>query len=511
MQTIRNRENQIVLAMRVLGALTVLSLLLGVSTTSLAQVADEREIKPNILLVVVDDLGYGELGCQGNKQIPTPNIDSIAERGIRFTNAYVSAPVCSPSRAGFLTGRYQTRFGHEFNAIGPQNREKGVGLPLSQKTLAELLKSEGYVTGLIGKWHLGASNGYRALNRGFDEFYGFLHEGHSYVPPQHPGVISWFRVSSLPARSGTRLRKGNYVFSSHMGYTEPAYDENNPIQRGWEPVAEPQYLTDALAREAVAFIERHASRPFFLYVSFNAPHSPMQAPVKYIQKFESIPDIHRRIFAGMVAALDDAMGRLLETLRRHGLEKNTFIILFSDNGGPTKELTSSNAPLRGGKGDLYEGGIRIPFLLQWQAELPCGIVYDPPIISLDAVPTALAAAGAGERVPENLDGVNLLPYLTGNSDKAPHESLFWRYGPKIALRSGRWKLVHNPSRGRPSTFELYDLSTDISETTDLAAKRPEILKRLKKELESYNRQMVNPLWRSKGSARRKNWPLDLIE
>jgi len=473
--------------------------------------AQPKPRKPNIVLIVVDDLGYGELSCQGNPQVPTPNIDSIAAGGVRFTNGYVSAPVCSPSRAGFMTGRYQTRFGHEFNAIGVQNREEDIGLPLQEKTLADLLKREGYATGLVGKWHLGASRAYQPLRRGFDEFYGFLHEGHFYVPPPYRGVMTWFRVSSLPEEAGERLIRGNYVFSTHMGNTEPPYDRENPILRGFQPVDESKYLTDAWAREAVAFIGRHATEPFFLYLAYNAPHSPMQATLAWMEKFQSIADIHRRIFAGMVGNLDASIGKVLEALRRHRLEDDTLVILFSDNGGPTRELTSSNAPLRAGKGHVYEGGIRIPFLIKWKGRLPAGKVYERPVISLDVAPTALAAAGAGERLPDNLDGVDLLPYLTGKNSGAPHRTLFWRYGNRVALREGDWKLVREPRRGQKTApFELYNLAADIGEGRDLAAAHPEIVKRLAAELERYNRQMAAPLWRGRGSGARKNWPLELV-
>ncbi len=465
--------------------------------------------KPNVLLVVVDDLGYGELGRRGNPEIPTPHIDSLARNGVRFTNGYVSAPVCSPSRAGFLTGRYQTRFGHEHNAIGRQNLEEGIGLPESEKTIAELLRAEGYATGLIGKWHLGATRPYHPLNRGFGEFYGFLHEGHFYAPPPYAGLVSWFRVSSLPGGATGRMRKGNYIFSTHMGHTEPPYDEQNPICRGWEEVEETEYLTDALAREAAAFIDRHGAEPFFLYLAYNAPHSPLQARLEYVEKFSSIPDLQRRIFAAMVANLDDSFGRVLDALRRHGLEEETLIIFFSDNGGPTRELTSSNAPLRGGKGQVYEGGIRVPFLLQWKGAIAGGRVFDEPVISLDVVPTALAAAGA--RPPESLDGVNLLPYLQGRKQGAPHASLFWRYGNRVALRAGGWKLVRNPAARGDARYELYNLDKDPGERQDQSRRRPGTVERLRREIERYNAEMVEPLWRSRGSGAKENWPLELIE
>lgn len=426
---------------------------------------------PNIILILVDDLGYGELGCQGNAQIPTPHIDSIAANGVRFTNGYVSSPYCCPSRAGLMTGRYQTRFGHELNAVGRTNLNPSVGLPPSEITLATMLQEAGYATGLIGKWHLGATDAYHPTRRGFDEFYGFEHEGHFYVPPPYEGVVS------------------------HLREKEPPYDENNPILRGTDPVEEREYFTDALTREATAFIDRHRDEPFFLYLSYNAIHSPMQASQADYDRFAEIEDEHRRVFAAMLWALDRGVGQVLEKVQEHELTDNTLIIFLSDNGGPTAELTSSNAPLRGGKGQLWEGGIRVPFLMQWPGTLPAGTVVDAPVISLDIVPTAVAAASA--TLPEDrvMDGANLLPYLTGKSAEPPHEVLFWRYGPHIALRKGDWKLVRQGQRfNMPGEFQLFNLAEDIGEETDLSGSHPDIVESLMTKLNQLNAQMVEPRW-----------------
>jgi len=322
------------------------SLILGASSLSLGAP------KPNIVLFIADDLGYGELGCQGNNQIPTPHIDSIAENGIRFTQGYVTAPFCSASRAGLFTGRYQTRFGYEFNPIGHHNEDPGAGLPPSEKTLPEHLLEAGYVSALIGKWHLGGTARYHPQRHGFDEFFGFLHEGHYFKPLPYEGLTTMLRRKVLPGGGSGRWvsHDGRTIYSTHMGHTEPDYDANNPIYRAGQPVDEPAHLTDAFTREANAFLRRNHDRPFFLCLSYNAVHSPLQGADAYLKRFSHIDDIHRRIFAAMLAHLDDGIGSVLDQLRVLELEENTLVVFLSDNGGPTRELTSSNGILREGKG-----------------------------------------------------------------------------------------------------------------------------------------------------------------
>ena len=311
--------------------------------------------KPNVIVILADDMGYADVGVNGCKDIPTPHIDSLAKNGLRCTNGYVSHPYCSPTRAGLLTGRYQQRFGHEFNPGPPTDRTPGIGLPLTETTLADRLKAAGYKTGLVGKWHLGhTDDAFHPLNRGFDEFFGFLGGSHSYL------------------RSGT-------------GHTA--------IYRGKQEVQEKEYLTDAFAREGVAFIEKHKAEPFFLYWAFNAVHGPMEAAEKYRARFPAIQEPKRRTYAAMLAALDDGIGRGLARLKEAGIEDDTLIFFLSDNGGPEAVNASDNGPFNGVKGTAYEGGIRVPFLVQWKGKLPAGKVYDQPVIGLDISPTALAAAG----------------------------------------------------------------------------------------------------------------------
>jgi arylsulfatase A-like enzyme len=466
--------------------------LLTATTAVFASAAEQ----PNIILLFADDLGYGELSCQGNPDIPTPHIDSIAKNGVRFTDGYVAGPNCSPSRAGLLTGRIPTRFGYEFNPTGPLNEQPGFGLPVKEITMAETLQNSGYTTGLIGKWHQGGTADYHPFRHGFDEFFGFLHEGHYFVPPPYNGVTTMLRRKTLPSGfTGRWVGNKGLIYTDHMRGNEPDYDADNPITRGGQPVVETEYLTDALTREAVDFIDRHDDKPFFLYLAYNAVHSPLQGADAYMEKFSHIEDIHRRIFAAMLSNLDDSVGTVMKQLQNSGLEENTIVFFLSDNGGPTRELTSSNLPLRGGKGTLYEGGVRIPFMMQWKGTIPPGQIYRKPVCSFDIYATA-AANGEGVTAPKQVEGVDLIPFLTGKNAGTPHETLFWRQGGKSGLRHGDWKAVRMGGRKTPgrADWELYDLAKDLSEETNLATSNPERLAELVAIWEKMNGEMSDPLF-----------------
>ena len=478
--------------------IVIATLLLIAATCTRATFAQTEY--PNIVILLADDLGYGELGCQGNPEIATPNIDSIAEAGVRFTDGYVTAPFCAASRAGMMTGRYQTRFGFELNPIGAVNEEPGIGLPAREVTLAELLQNRGYVTALHGKWHLGGSAHFHPFRHGFDEFFGFMHEGHYFVPPPYRDVTTMLRRRTLPRGGKGRWtsRNGQLIYTTHMGNNEPDYDADNPIYRGGQPVEEHEYLTDALTREAVDFIQRSQEQPFFLYLAYNAVHSPLQAKKSDLERHKSIDDVHRRIFAAMLSNLDRSVGEVLKTIDDCNLEKKTLVVFLSDNGGPTRELTSSNKPLRGEKGQIYEGGLRIPFLMKWPGVIPSGSVYRQPIISLDLFATADALTMGEEDRQSSIDGVNLIPFLKEpKSGKRPHESLFWRVGDRAALRMGDWKIARQPVRrrqGASRAWELFDLANDISEKSDLADQNPEKKDELVREWNRLNKQMVDRLW-----------------
>ena len=408
----------------------------------LAGISSANEVRPNIVVILADDLGYADLGCQGCKDIPTPHIDSIAENGVRLTDGYATHPVCAPSRAGLMSGMYQHRLGFERN---------GDDLPRNIPTLAETLKTSGYATGMVGKWHLGSGEGLRPHERGFEYYYGFVGGARSYYPDS-------------PER-------------------------NDPIVRNGVPVTDEQdYLTDAFGRESADFIELNQEGPFFLYLSFNAVHNPLEATSHYEKRFPDITDPKRKTYAGMLAAMDDAVGRVLVKLREHKLEGSTLVFFYSDNGGPTKETTSRNDPLRGGKAQMFEGGIRIPFLIQWKEKLPAGKVYTKPVMAFDIYATALAAAGIPAPTDKPLDGVDLLPFLLGDKSGVPHESLFWRGSRQNAARVGDWKLVSPP--GTRSSDMLFNLADDIGEQKDLAAKQPEKLKVLQAAYEVWDKHMM---------------------
>ena len=463
----------------------------GIAALTLAGVSATAEQRPNVIFIVVDDLGYGELGCYGGTDIPTPHLDSLAASGVRFTSGYVTAPFCAASRAALMTGRYQTRFGFEFNPIGAKNAAPGIGLPVAEKTVADRLRDAGYATGLVGKWHLGGTEPFHPQRRGFDEFFGFLHEGHYYVTPPWQGVTTWLRRKKLPDGGQGRWTSpdGRTVWSTHLGSNEPEYDTGNPLLRSSQSVDEKANLTDAFTREACDFIGRHRSQPFFLYLAYNAVHSPMQGTDEYMKKFSHIEDIQRRIFAAMLAHLDDSVGKVLAELRESGVEENTLVVFLGDNGGPTEELTSSNAPLRGGKGDLWDGGIRVPFIVSWKNHITAGRIVNASVVSIDATATALELADAGSG-QKRLDGINLMPLLAGKMTEVPERTLFWRVGQKNALRSGNWKLIRDGKE-----WQLYDLAHDIGETTNLTAKEPARVQQLTSLWDKWNTEQLEPLWR----------------
>ena len=478
--------------MRSLGLIPALLLGLGCAVPA----GEEPGSPPNIVLIVADDLGYNDLGSFGSDVIRTPNIDALAAGGVRAVDGYVSAAVCSPSRAGLYTGRYQSRFGYEFNTSG---RDTVVGLPTDQRTLADMLRDAGYATGLIGKWHLGKSEEHHPLNRGFDEYYGVLAGGTSYIDSRRPGVQSWPAANAPTGRSSA-----------------------NAIFDGFEQVEVEEYLTDVFAERAVDFVRRHRNDPFFLMLTPNSPHTPLQATAEYAERYQHLEPEGRRIFAAMVSSVDDYVGDVVAELRSHDLLENTLVVFTSDNGC-VKYLSQdvcSNDPLRGSKRFHLEGGIRVPLIFHWPQGLPAGTTYEHPIISLDLYSTFAAAAGASEAAQ---DSVNLLPHLRGETEDPPHEFLFWRSKPNVAARWGNWKLwrvnktdlteEHLTVGGRRlpqvefggdspmgQLTVLYDLAADIGEGKNVALEHPEVVQRIEAEIAAWTSELADPMWLSNRST-----------
>ena len=452
--------------------------------------AEPADAKPNVLILLSDDQGWGDLGAQGAKDVATPNLDAIARAGVRFSDGYVAGPVCSVSRAGLITGRAPTRFGFEYNHdladLAP------FGLPATEKTAAELFRAAGYDTGHIGKWHIGniRDPAQRAEGRGFGESLWFV--GQNKLAPiffyRHGGQAT----GTEPDNAGARRMAGKLF-------------PDEPAKRAELRQAGAGYVDTAMAQEASGFIERHAERPWFLYVGFLSPHTPLAFPPGTEEKFSGIQPPNRQKCAAMLGELDRCVGTLLETLRKTGQLERTLIFFVSDNGG-VRGNASSNGPLRAMKGTLFEGGIRVPFLMQWPGGgIPAGRVVDAPVSALDILPTALAAAGVKPEAAPAFDGVDLLPYLRGETKEPPHQALCWRYGKQMAVRQGNWKLVRSAEKD-PNVpgadvaeeslppLRLHDLSADIGEQRDLSADQPEKVAELQALWDAWDRDNVAALW-----------------
>lgn len=410
--------------------------------------------RPNVLIIVSDDQGYADAGFQGSKDVATPHLDALAKSGVRCTSGYVSHSFCSPTRAGLLTGRYQQRFGHENNPVYDPLDEKE-GLPLSERLLPEFMKDAGYATGWVGKWHLGASPAHTPWKRGFDETFGFIGGGHRFA--------GW-----LP---------------NERQYTLPL------VRNGESLPDAPAHLTATFGAEASAFIRRHTEKPWMLYLALNAPHTPHEPTAERLEKFARFENPARRKYLAQVSLMDDAIGGVLASLAESGQTQRTLVFFFSDNGGH-EPSGSDNGPLRGQKGTLYEGGVRVPFIVSWPGKLPPGAVFGAPVSSLDVFATALGVAGQPMPSDKKYDGVNLIPFLTGETKTPPHERLFWRmsFTKMQAIREGQWKLV----RKADMPVELYDLDADLAESTNLAVEKADVAARLTAALDAWDKELVPP-------------------
>lgn len=443
--------------------LTGLVLLLRTSPTVCAQSPPGQ--KPNIVLILADDAGYRDFSFQGSKQFKTPSLDRLAAEGVVCTNAYATAAVCGPSRAGLLTGRYPQRFGYFMNP-GPDD-----SLPLDQTTVGAALQQCGYRTALIGKWHMGHTPPYQPTQRGFDYFYGFLGGHRSYFPYKDPSVAKGRDPRHRMSQDDRLLDESEMDF----------------------------YTTDLFTDQALAFMaaSQEAGQPFFVFLSHNAVHAPMDALESDMAGYDDLDGPMRRPLAGMTAALDRSTGRILDWLDERRLSHNTLVVFTNDNGG-ARQNGAFNGPLRGFKGEETEGGIRVPMILRWPARLPAVAAYVHPVIHLDLMPTFLAAAGGlDEAAAGRLDGVDLTPYLSGEMPSPPHEALFWQR-TNAAVRAGQWKLIQRNAGPRQGACELYDLDSDLGEKQDRIAEHPEVAERLQSLLKAWQADNAQPLWRSGG-------------
>ncbi len=432
----------------------LLVLLLGCCLAAAAEPA-----RPNILVILADDIGIGDTGFSGSKDVATPNIDRIAKEGAVFAAGYVTAPVCSPSRAGYLSGRYQQRFGHEFNPAGGSTGSS-FGLPVTEKLVPARLKEAGYRTAIVGKWHLGATQAFHPLSRGFDE--------------QPLGFLGSQRV-----------------------YSGPAGGPGASLQKDGKPAEAKGYLTDQFGDEGAAFITRQKGgrQPWFLWMAFNASHTPLEATEAYLARVpKSVPE-QRRTVVAMTMALDDNVGKLLKALEASGQAGNTVVVFTSDNGA-AQSSRANNLGLRGWKTTTFEGGVRTAMALRWPGKVPAGTMVAAPTSTLDLAATYLELATG--KVPSDLDGRGLVGALTRGAPLDPARPLFWRMGDCWAVRVGDWKLLCSKDRGGPqATLQtlLVNLKDDPAERTDLSAKNPAKRKELEAAFKAWTKGLAEPLWK----------------
>lgn len=435
---------------KLLNILSISILTIGCKSNNKTENLDiPRSQQPNIIVILLDDAGYVDFGFMGSEDLETPHIDELAKNGIVFTDAHVSASVCAPSRAGLLSGTYQQRFGFEANHTG--DKESGdIGLGGDVITLASVLQKNKYKTIALGKWHLGASPDDQPNNRGFNEFYGFLDGARSYFPVKDP-------------------------------------NEEKMLQQNGKRIKFEGYLTDVLTDRAIAFSEENRKAPFFMYLAYNAVHTPMEAKEEHLEKFKDHP---RQKLAAMTWSLDENIGKLMAALKEQGNYDNTLIYFLSDNGGSYANQ-SSNGYLKGSKGTKFEGGHRVPYVVQWPAKIKAGQEFDGLTSSLDIYPTSLAAAHIEKDEALNLDGVNLLPYLINEKQGAPHKELYWRKLNKSAARVGDFKLIRLEGFGS----NLYNLKEDLAEQNNLSRSDSLTLNKLTSKLENWESELKEPLWK----------------
>lgn len=469
----------------------------------------KEERPPNIIILLADDLGKYEVSVyEGVDHISTPHMDQIGKEGVVFEEAYVTAPTCAPSRAGIMTGRIQNRYGFETQIMEfyPTNmieylagkyvtntgdfvltskprypREWQIhkqGVPPTEINLAEILKLNGYKTGITGKWHLGESDKHIPMERGFDYQYGFNGAFSWFTPEKHwSGVVNHEHQSFSAQHQWKNGRKG-----------EGAITENG------KEIREEQYLTFAIRDKAIDFIEENKEDPFFLYCAFSAPHVPFQAPIDYYCQYDHVEDENKRVYYAMISALDDAIGDIHQALKDKGLEENTIIYVLSDNGGASYTKATENGPLKGGKLTQFEGGINVPFMMKWKGKIPSNTRYEYPVSSTDIFATSVLNAGIELPKDRKYDGVDLIPYINGFHEEEPHQQLYWRADHVWAMRDGDYKMILST---RDGWAELYNLKTDKSESFNLKEKMPELFDKLYKAHQD---------WQGNNLPKKYMWP-----
>lgn len=442
-------------------------LLIFLTTASIAQ-----KERPNILFVLCDDLGYSDVGFNGSKDIITPEIDKLAKEGVIFTSAYVAHPFCGPSRASIMTGRYPQEIGTPYNL-----RDDGIptndGVPVKETFMSNVLHDAGYYTAIVGKWHLGFNSQFQPNNRGFDDFYGFLGGGHQYFPGQYQQMYQ------------NQVKSGKENITGYI----------TPLLHNTTPVKETEYITDAFSREAIRNIKDASAKkkPFFLYLSYNAPHVPLEAKAEDLKVFANIKDKDRRTYAAMVYAVDRGIGQIVKTLKETKLFDNTLIVFMSDNGG-NFDHGANNYPLKGTKGDTWEGGYRVPMFFYWPKKIPAGQRFDYPVSSLDLYPTFVNLANTTLPKGKILDGKDIMSHLIGGTDPHKDEMIYalrYREGySDVGGREGDWKIT----RMGNEPWALFNITGDIGEKKDLSGKYPELLKKMVDKTEKWTQSFVKPLW-----------------
>lgn len=428
--------------------------------------------RPNIILIMCDDLGYSDVGFNGATDIKTPNIDQLAQNGSTFSSAYVAHPFCGPSRAALMTGRYPHAFGSQFNIPSNGDSEEQ-GIPLNETFFSEVLQKAGYHTGAIGKWHLGAHANFHPNKRGFDEFYGFLGGGHKYFPEDYKAAF--------------KRQKENG--------TKQVWDYVQPLQYNGQEVSSDEYLTDELSHAAINFTSKSAKtkKPFFLYLAYNAPHVPLEAKAEDLKLFAGIKDKDRQTYAAMVYAVDRGIGELVNSLKANGQLDNTLIIFMSDNGGNLLH-GATNKPLAGSKGDTYEGGYRVPMLFHWPKKIAAGSTYKYPVSAIDLYPMFTHLADTKIPKTKTVDGLNIWPAFAKGQDCRPNETIFamrHRDGfSDVGVRKAQWKAL----KVKQTAWQLFNIDEDIAEKNDLSKVHPEVLQNMIKSAENWSKTHTEPRW-----------------